>query len=396
MNNNMNIPSYIKYCMDTVAGYGYQIYLVGGCVRDMLMGVLPFDYDLCTDAAPSCIMDMFEIAIPTGFKHGTVTVVVEKQNVEITAMRTDGEYLDSRRPSFVEYTSDIASDLSRRDFTVNAIAMDGNGNIIDPFGGADDIKNKILKCVGEPSERFSEDALRIMRLFRFMCRLPFEAEEKTLETAFVLSELLVNISIERIYIELIKALTGEYAYKLYEFIKNGALYFVGIEAVSEDFLKIGEIEQTKEARFAFLLYCANADYMAVCNALKTDNLTKRKVKFILNNLKYADEISSVELKRLLRMHEISDIIMLVSVLKTVYSREYTQTLVEFERIAANNEPFSLHSLAVDGNDILKIGIKKEKISGILEHLLEIVINDPSKNNYDTLINIIGENFYEKV
>ena len=190
---------------------GFEAYMVGGCVRDSIMGREYHDIDITTNALPEDILRVFcsYKVIPTGIKHGTVTVLCDGEPFEITTYRIDGTYTDHRRPDSVEFTSDITADLARRDFTINATAMDRNGSVIDPFGGISDMKEGIIRCVGDPKTRFSEDALRIMRAVRFASQLGFVIDNDTATAIHDMKELLQNISNERIRDELDKLVCGK-------------------------------------------------------------------------------------------------------------------------------------------------------------------------------------------
>lgn len=204
------IPNYVNLIRDRLHTAGYHAYPVGGCVRDTLLGKLPDDWDMTTDAPPEAVMTLFgEAAHPTGLKHGTVTVVSERRNVEITAMRRDGAYRDNRHPESVMFTDRIEDDLARRDFTVNAMALAPDGRVIDPFGGQADLVSRTLRCVGDAQTRFTEDALRILRLLRFASVLGFRAEAETAAAAREKRELLKSIAAERVYAELNKLLCGD-------------------------------------------------------------------------------------------------------------------------------------------------------------------------------------------
>ena len=185
---------------------GFEAYIVGGCVRDRLMGIKPHDFDITTEAFPAETSESFHDCdiILTGLKHGTVTVVYEGENIEITTFRTDGEYLDNRHPENVTFVRNISEDLSRRDFTVNAMAYNPDEGLIDLFDGEKDIEHKIIRCVGDADTRFNEDGLRILRAMRFASVLEFEVEEKTADSVIRNRDLLKNISVERIYAELTK------------------------------------------------------------------------------------------------------------------------------------------------------------------------------------------------
>ena len=181
----INIPSYVKVIMNRIDGAGYEAFAVGGSLRDILLGKEPHDWDVTTSALPEEAMALFPDmhVIPTGIKHGTVTVVSSGFPIEITTYRVDGDYTDSRRPDKVQFTRNIEDDLSRRDFTVNALAYNEKRGLVDLFDGKNDLENKILRAVGDPEKRFTEDALRIMRAFRFSAQLGFDIEESTLAAA---------------------------------------------------------------------------------------------------------------------------------------------------------------------------------------------------------------------
>ena len=160
-------PKYVRQVLTTLQARGHLAYLVGGCVRDMLMGVHPHDWDVCTSALPGQVMEIFPKTLPIGIRHGTVTVVIESRQVEVTTFRSEGSYSDHRHPDAVSYVGDLNTDLSRRDFTMNAIALPPDGLVADPFGGVQDIRDKIIRSVGDPDRRFEEDALRMFRALRF-------------------------------------------------------------------------------------------------------------------------------------------------------------------------------------------------------------------------------------
>jgi tRNA nucleotidyltransferase (CCA-adding enzyme) len=212
----MNLPENIKTIIERLEAAGYEAYAVGGCVRDSLAGLVPLDYDIATSATPEEIKKAFHgyKTIDIGEKHGTIAVIVNDVKIEITAFRTDGDYSDSRHPDSVEFTRDLKSDLSRRDFTVNAMAYSNKTGLIDVFGGEEDLKNNVLRCVGEPEKRFSEDALRIMRALRFMSERGFVCEEKTEQALRDLKDNLLKIAPERIQAEFDRLLLGEHVERI--------------------------------------------------------------------------------------------------------------------------------------------------------------------------------------
>ncbi len=211
MFERLYVPNYVNRLLHKLSENGFEAYVVGGCVRDAIMGRIPEDYDITTNALPEQIKKCFEnyTTILVGEKHGTVCVVSDGNNVEITTYRTDGEYKDFRHPEKVCFARNIEDDLSRRDFTMNAIAYSENCGFVDPFGGCEDIRNRIIRCVGDAKRRFEEDALRIMRALRFSSVLGFEIEENAAEVIEAYRSYLNNISKERIFTELSKMLCGE-------------------------------------------------------------------------------------------------------------------------------------------------------------------------------------------
>lgn len=211
MNLSFAIPGPVSEALSRLESAGHAAYLAGGCVRDLLRGIPPHDYDLTTDALPEETMEVFSAfpVIPTGLKHGTVTVLLGGFSLEITTFRTDGTYSDGRRPDSVRFTRTIEEDLRRRDFTVNAMAWSPLRGLADPYGGQKDLQNRLLRCVGQPEERFAEDALRILRGARFASCLGFAVEEETERAMLQLIPTLTKVSAERISAELLRLLCGQ-------------------------------------------------------------------------------------------------------------------------------------------------------------------------------------------
>ncbi|MDU4473392.1 MAG: CCA tRNA nucleotidyltransferase, partial [Clostridium perfringens] len=200
----MKLPNNVQYILEKFNSNGFEAFIVGGCVRDSLLNKKPQDYDITTNAFPEKIEELFDKTIPTGIKHGTVTVLIDKNPYEVTTYRVDGEYLNNRKPKDVKFVSNIEEDLSRRDFTINAMAYSPYLGFKDCFNGKDDLKNKLIRCVGDPDKRFSEDALRMLRAIRFSCQLNFKIEKLTAESIRKNFKLVKNISMERIQSEFTK------------------------------------------------------------------------------------------------------------------------------------------------------------------------------------------------
>ena len=216
-------PKYVKHIMITLQARGHAVCLVGGCVRDMILGVQPQDWDICTSALPGQVMEIFPNSRPTGLKHGTVTVIENSKSVEVTTFRSEGAYTDHRHPDSVSFVGDLTADLSRRDFTMNAIAVHTDGLVSDPFGGMDDIKNQLIRCVGNPEKRFEEDALRMFRAIRFSARLGFEIETETRAAIVKKAPLAAALAAERVRDETEKILLTKQPELIFDLISTGLL-----------------------------------------------------------------------------------------------------------------------------------------------------------------------------
>ena len=204
----IRLPEKVKYIIDTIMEAGYEAYAVGGCIRDSILGRVPDDWDITTSASPYQVKELFSRTLDTGLKHGTVTVMIDKEGFEVTTYRIDGEYEDGRHPKEVTFTSNLIEDLKRRDFTINAMAYNEKDGLIDVFEGMEDIQRKVIRCVGSPMERFTEDALRMMRAVRFSAQLGYEIEDETAKAIKMLAPNLSKISAERIQTELVKLVTS--------------------------------------------------------------------------------------------------------------------------------------------------------------------------------------------
>lgn len=217
----IELPKKVKKIIAVLREHGYEAYAVGGCVRDAMLGREPQDWDITTSALPGQVKALFSRTVDTGIQHGTVTVLLEREGFEVTTYRVDGKYEDGRHPTEVSFTASLAEDLKRRDFTINAMAYNETDGLIDLFDGAGDLRNGFIRCVGAAEERFSEDALRILRAFRFSAQLDFSIEEETLRAAGKLAGNLQKISAERIYAELTKLLVSGHPERLFSACQSG-------------------------------------------------------------------------------------------------------------------------------------------------------------------------------
>lgn len=418
---------------------GFEACLVGGCVRDTLMGRPFHDTDITTNALPEQIMEVFRDyrTVPTGIKHGTVTVISGGIPYEITTYRIDGEYTDSRRPDSVEFTSSLREDLARRDFTVNAIAMNSDGRIYDCFGGADDIRKKIIRCVGSPEKRFSEDALRIMRAIRFAAQLGFEIEPHTAQAVHSMKKRLENISAERIREELDKLICGKNCLKVLmeysDVITTVIPEFencIGFDQHSP-YHKYTVWEHTARAvslapadnlkmRRALLFHdiakpvCANFDDTgrghfkkhAQTGAEMTQDIMKR-LRYDSESITYAvmiishhsDDIKNrTDVKKLMSVMgdklavELLEMKKCDNAAKNDFVRDENiqldKMISEARRITESGECRSLHMLAVNGNDLVKASLKGAEIGDTLKELLNLVIEEKIPNEHDILLNYI--------
>jgi len=428
-----------KYVIEKLNSKGFKAYLVGGAVRDKLLGKHCQDFDVTTSAMPEQIIEVFykEKKVLTGLKHGTVGVVVNKVLYEVTTFREDGNYLDNRHPQSVKFVRDINGDLARRDFTINAIAYNQEEGYIDLFNGIEDLENKIIKCVGNPNERFKEDALRILRALRFSSQLGFAIEEETKNAIFKNAHLLNNISQERILIELKKLLLGQNVanvlleYKdvlgviipelIPTFNFNQQSIFHRYDVYEHIVRSIENSEKDEFIRLVLLLHdvakpqcfsldekgrghCfghqkASADIaFKVFKRLKVDKETLfRGVKIIELHDRVIKE-DKIAVKEFLREIGERNFLTLLKVQKadalahTIKAsnqrRKHLNAIREIYReIKRNNECFNLKYLAVNGRDIKALGYNGKQVGEILSKLLTAVING-EPNNKESLIKLI--------
>lgn len=383
------IPSEINGIIEILIKNGYEAYIVGGCVRDMLIGKVPHDFDITTSAEPDEVMRLFEKTIPTGIKHGTVTVIENGKPIEITTYRTEGSYTDCRRPDSVSFVKSLEEDLARRDFTVNAIAYNKKDGIMDFFGGQDDINACVLRTVGDPALRFKEDALRILRLFRFASVLGFTPERETLSAALKYAHLLEKISAERIASELLKTVCGENISALKPLTDTGALAFWGIPR-SPDFEKLKQLKKSEKLLIFAFLYSSGADTEKTLNLLKVPNTLKRYCKDF--NILLSCEIpeNKFMIKKMLQKTEESTFTDYLSFIKVFLNINTSEISAMLEEIKINNEPYLISHLKINGDDLTAYGASGKKVGKILERLLTDVMKDPMLNTTAALLKKVPE------
>lgn len=387
---NFFIPPYVAAVISKIEESGYEAWLVGGCVRDMLSGITPHDYDIASNAPCEAILSIFDRVIETGIKHGTVTVISDGQPIEVTRYRIDGDYADHRRPDSVNFTGEFKDDLARRDFTVNAIGYNEKRGIFDCFGGKEDIERKFLRTVGDAERRFDEDALRISRAIRFGSTLGYTIESDTLAAIKKLAKTLHNVSAERIYSEMKKALMGKAPSLIEIIVKNGGFEHIGIDDC-DDLSPLDKIDENLNVRIAVLLKLCRCDAVSVLANLKAERTTRAAVGLIYAALDENQPFDRSELKHLLQKHSVEDIFAILSAHKVLYGCEISAAKNELYDIVKKNEPYLIRHLAIGGDDLAEMGVSGEAVGRVLNHLLERVIASPELNSPEKLKSIINSN-----
>lgn len=393
----INIPTHIEKVLNILYKSGFEAYLVGGCVRDALMGKEPHDFDLTTNATPDEMLKCFSgmRIIETGLKHGTVTVVSEGENVEITTYRIDGKYTDNRHPEEVLFTRNIHEDLSRRDFTVNAIAYSPKDGIVDIFNGREDITNKIIKCVGNPDARFNEDGLRIIRALRFASVLGFSIDEKTAKSIHNNKELLKNISAERIFTEMKKLICGIQSGRiLYEYYDVFCCVFPALLNYKEQYFNNIKLTDTLPGdifiRFAALFgKMSKDDIKSSIRLLKTDNKFYSNVNILSEYLTKNIKTDEISVRYIMNKLDEENILRLAKLKKAFYPDFLEEEFVkQFKHQLEKGACVRIKDLSVKGNDLIDAGIKKGKeIGDIIDKLLCEVIENRCPNSKKELLEL---------
>ena len=436
---NIIIPKDVEKIIERLNSAGYEAYVVGGCVRDSIMEKTPHDWDICTSATPEVVKSLFSHTTDYGMKHGTITVFADKEGYEITTFRAETDYSDHRHPDTVEFVADLKSDLSRRDFTINALAYNNESQLIDMFNGLDDIRNQMIRCVGNADERFKEDALRILRALRFAATLGFDIEDKTSEAIHYNVHLLKYIAEERKRDELMKLLGGNYTTKiLLEYSDVIAEVIPEIQLcigfnqnnryhcydVYEHMVHAVENGITPIEKFALLIHdigkphCYTEDKNGghfyghpaiseeiakdVVDHLKFDNDSK---KAVLELVKYHDIEIPVTKKSVLKLlnrlgEERALQLMDIKLADILAHAPGTQgALIEkwkiFNRllgeVLVEGNCFSRKNLAVNGNDIKALGVSEGPEMGrIIQTLMGEVMSEQLANEKEVLLNRANE------
>ena len=424
-------PDYITKAIDRLEKHGHSAYAVGGCVRDSIMGREPNDWDMTTSATPDEIQKAFAgfRTIPTGIKHGTMTVLISSHPVEITTMRVDGKYSDNRHPEKVTFTRRIEDDLSRRDFTVNAIAYNPHSGIVDPFGGQADIEKKLITCVGNADTRFSEDALRILRAVRFSSVLGFDIDRDTAESVIRNRSLLDNISKERIRVELLKLLCGKNVETVLTEYKKVIFQIIPELSATDGFLQhtpyhiydvwthtvkvTSSVEPTADFRAAALLHDVEKPSMFTLDERGQGHFKGHPQKGaqtaekILRRLRFSNaEIAHIttiillhderpdgnrfhlaKLCSLFGIDNVDDMLKLIIAdahgkNPIIFDKEVNAAVAAQKQIKAMREAHTClktSELDINGNDIMALGIDRIKIKDTLQFLLDEVIYERLEN-----------------
>lgn len=411
----IQIPSHVEYIIGKLNQNGYEAFAVGGCVRDTLLGRTPGDWDITTSARPEQVKALFRRTIDTGIQHGTVTVMLERTGYEVTTYRIDGEYEDGRHPRQVEFTSDLLEDLKRRDFTINAMAYSHETGIVDAFGGMEDLEKRVIRCVGEPMERFEEDALRILRAIRFSAQLDFSIEEKTREAITRIAPNLAKVSRERIQMELTKLLCSDHPEQIRQVYETGISRYVSEEFSCLPWEKAEispALPKEKYVRWAAFLRCAclaeqdswqtdlSCEKAAgknfceerekavraggkILRDLKLDNETIGRVKTLTSwcGEKLLPEAPSVRRAMSKMEPEVWDAL--------VELNQYgDEILCLTKEIRAAGDCLDLKHLAVNGRDLMSAGVRPGKDMGeILNRMLQEVLERPENNQKEILMSM---------
>ncbi len=380
------LPKHIEYVLATLLNNGHSAYIVGGCVRDLLRGNIPHDYDITTSALPQEVQALFNKTIATGLKHGTVTVVIDNYPIEVTTFRTESAYNDSRHPQTVNFVCDVKEDLARRDFTVNAICYNKHTGLIDLFGGVDDINNKTLRAVGNAKMRFCEDALRVLRLFRFAATLGFNIEKTTFNAAIECAPLLANISAERIFTELQKSASGDNIAILSNLLKTNALFSYSL--TNADLTRLSRLEKKQKLRTFALLNLASCNLQNTLNSFKCSNSFKdycSKMHYLSQNIMSPDKIS---IKTALSYADYEIVFDSLLFYQDILNIDVSHHKLLLKEVISHAEPYKISHLDISGNDITALGINGKEIKEKLNFLLEQVVRNPSLNTKEKLLNLI--------
>ncbi|MCD8084525.1 MAG: CCA tRNA nucleotidyltransferase [Clostridiales bacterium] len=396
----IQMPAQVEQIIGKLNENGYEAFAVGGCVRDSLLGREPEDWDITTSARPEQVKALFRRTVDTGIQHGTVTVMIGRIGYEVTTYRIDGEYEDGRHPKQVVFTSNLLEDLRRRDFTINAMAYSYETGMVDAFGGVQDLEKKVIRCVGDPLERFTEDALRILRAIRFCAQLGFAVEAGTREAIPVIAPNLAKVSRERIQAELTKILLSDHPEQIKAVYATGISRYISPAFAALPWERVSvpaTLPREKYVRWAAFLrgnegkgdaedcgrQARSETAVRVLRDLKMDNDTIARVKLLVawSGVEPAAESEAVRRAMAQMEPELWDALSDLN----GYGEEIRALTA---RIRADGDCLWLKDLAVKGRDLIEAGIKPGKeIGEILSRMLDHVLSHPEDNQREILLRI---------
>ena len=433
----LQIPKDVSYIIETLEAAGHEAYIVGGCVRDMVLGIKPKDYDITTSAEPMQVKDLFERTIDTGLAHGTVTIMMDKEGYEVTTYRVDGTYEDHRRPTSVNFTKSLEEDLLRRDFTINAMAYNHRSGIVDLYDGIGDLERGLIRCVGQATARFNEDALRMLRAIRFAARFRFEIEATTILAIKDLSHLIKKISAERIHMELTQTLCsnnpdymgllvtyGLLQHIIPEFIpcvglqQNHPYHIYPVDQHVYECLK--HTPQTEAMRWAIYLHdigkgttrttdAQGVDHFKghpkvsvalskkILKRLKFDNKTRDLILFLIETHDVRFEANKKSVRRAMAKMTPERFLDYLTIQEADMKGQAPDKLALrledlqnkrslYEEIMEEDSALSIKELMITGTDLLNIGIPSgQSIGQCLNYLLDLVLEDPDLNDQSVLL-----------
>jgi len=384
-------PKYIKTVLKKLETAGFRALLVGGCVRDMLMGKKPQDWDICTNALPEDIMRVFPVSIGTGLKHGTVTVMVGKRRIEVTTFRSESGYTDHRHPEEVRFITDLSEDLERRDFTMNAIAIPLSGLIIDPYNGRSDITKKLIKCVGDPEIRFEEDALRMFRALRFSAKLGFDIDDSTDKAIYAKAELAASLAPERVQTEVEKILMSQNPAIMRRVLSYHLLdAYIDRPGATTDLRRLRYLPKNKQQRWSAM--CSKLEKMHIISSteeflrsLRLDNSTIRCCTSGVDIALDFPPKDRLEWKKILAQYGVDTAACAAAAMDMLSPGS---SMRELKSILKSGDCFSLKRLAVSGDDLTPLGLSGTEIGASLKELLAHVLEFPESNNKEELMRLV--------
>lgn len=390
----VNMPPDAAFILDTLKKGGHEAYIVGGCVRDSILGRIPQDWDITTSALPEETKALFDHTFDTGIQHGTITVVLHKENYEVTTYRVDGDYADCRHPDAVSFTKNLTEDLLRRDFTMNAIAYHPAEGFRDPFHGQEDIAAKTIRGVGDPALRFQEDALRMLRCVRFASQLGFQIEPETWAALCANTALIQKISVERIREELEKLWLSPFKEKMPLLWESGLLAQIdptlSARLIARSQTILDEISACPKD--ALLRWCivlqdyTPAEAKIFLKGMKFDNHTLKRICLLLDYLPRDIPTEAYPLRKLagtIGAEATEQLLLLQSILRPASPHEESKAL--FQKILAEGDCLTLKALSLSGKDLMEMGAPHGKeLGSILAELLDMVLREPAKNTKEIL------------